>query len=298
MKFLVIRLHSLPHIAAAIHVVKCIKHTYPNAEIQFVTSKEFAHYVSQFYEVNKVHVVQGDIAPVVFELLAQKFTHLVDLQCNARTFYIRTYLNQQYNSNLIICKYKQGFAAALRKKDNDLVPSLTSKMLAACTAIKLQALAINWYYPIDEQSLLAKEDIPTSHSLGYYCIELNGNTKDVQLLDIIKAIKMPVILTGTKDDSTLAEKIKEFDHFKIYNAAGKFSNQENAQLYASSHLNFVSTSIGLVLATAANKPILAYTSVGATVADTAPAAANKITSLKSSASTQDVINAITGNLYR
>jgi ADP-heptose:LPS heptosyltransferase len=292
MKFLVIRLHSWPHIAAAMHVVAAIRHTYPDAEIQFVTSPEMLDYVQRFESISKIHVVKGDIAPVVFDLLAQKFTHLIDLQCNSRTFYIRTYLNQQYNANLIMCKYKQGFAASWRKLDNNLMPALTTKMLNACSKINLLALPINWTYKTTEAELLSKNDIPMSHSVGYYTIELLESSKQKNIEEIITAIKMPVMLVGNEKVKQLAENIKALDQFKIYNACGKFSDAELVQLLDRSKVNCVETAKGLTFAMAVSKPVLTSNALAAVASDTGLGMAGKVVGV--GAGVQEVVSRLVG----
>jgi heptosyltransferase-2 len=90
-------------------------------------------------------------------------------------------------------------------------------------------------YFIEEDDKVKQEDIPTAHSQGYIAIAIGAahNTKKLpiyKLAELCKKIEHPVILLGGQEDFFNGEKIAKTDPVKIYNACGKFSLNESADL--------------------------------------------------------------------
>jgi ADP-heptose:LPS heptosyltransferase len=255
MKFLLIRLHNIEKIFATIALVKAIKSKYPDAIIHYVTTKEFEEYLSKFSEIEKVFFVQGDITPLVLSLLKEKYSHTIDLQGNARTRFITSHLGQQFNANLIKYSYPNGLFKKIFSSQYFALPNLTSQFVKCTKDLQLSSANLKWYYPSTEFDVLKKDDLPMSHSLGYYCIDIE-NTKKENIINVINHIKFPVILLGTSSDSENAEIIKKQDPIKIYNACGKFTIGEQYNILKSSKLNIVYTELLIALSSTVNVSII------------------------------------------
>ena len=83
-------------------------------------------------------------------------------------------------------------------------------------------------------------DIPASHHAGFIAIALSG-TENFQwplylLQQLCMVIQHPIILLGTEKERPLAQKAAGVDNIKIYNACGKFSLLETADLVRKSKL--------------------------------------------------------------
>jgi heptosyltransferase-2 len=96
-------------------------------------------------------------------------------------------------------------------------------------------------YFIPENELIKKDDIPFSHLQGYVAIVIGAdyNTKKLpleKLKELAEKIKYPLILLGGSEDAPQGEKIAEQDPVKIYNACGKFSLNESADILQNAKL--------------------------------------------------------------
>jgi heptosyltransferase-2 len=120
-------------------------------------------------------------------------------------------------------------------------------------------LGLDYFIPENEK--IKEGDIPFSHLQGYVAIAIGAahNTKKLpieKLKELVEQIKYPIILLGGKEDFLNGEKIAESDTVKIYNACGKFSLNESADIIRSSKL-VISHDTGLMhIAAAFKKNIL------------------------------------------
>jgi ADP-heptose:LPS heptosyltransferase len=231
MNILIIRLHDLQILMASIPLVKAIKAKYPDANIDFVSSQQYLPYLNSISEINNTFMVHGDITPIVLQLLKQKYSHTIDLQCNSRSRFITSYLGQQYNAVLIKYRYPQNFWVSLFNKKVWQVPNLSTKFIDCTKDLNLGKNNLQWYYPTLPEDELKKNDLPTSHSVGYYCIDIIGLKNQIEnVQQTIAQINFPVILLGTQHEFAMAEDLKQADQFKIYNACGKYTTAEQVNM--------------------------------------------------------------------
>jgi heptosyltransferase-2 len=120
-------------------------------------------------------------------------------------------------------------------------------------------LGLDYFIPKEDE--IKEGDIPFSHLQGYVAIAIGAahNTKKLpveKLQELVEKINYPIILLGGKDDFLNGEKIAARDAIKIYNACGKFSLNESADIVRNSKL-VISHDTGLMhIAAAFKKNIL------------------------------------------
>jgi heptosyltransferase-2 len=90
-------------------------------------------------------------------------------------------------------------------------------------------------YFIPEDQMIRKDDIPFSHSQGYIAIAIGAahQTKKLpvkKLKELVEKIEYPIILLGGKEDFTAGDEVAGQDPVKIYNACGRFSLHESADI--------------------------------------------------------------------
>ena len=116
-------------------------------------------------------------------------------------------------------------------------------------------------YFISPEEEVKHHDIPASHHAGYIAIVIGAahNTKKYpvhKLQSLCEKIDHPVILLGGKEDMKEGEAISVSDPVKVYNACGKFSLNESADLVRKSKL-VVTNDTGLMhIAAAFKKPVI------------------------------------------
>jgi ADP-heptose:LPS heptosyltransferase len=116
-------------------------------------------------------------------------------------------------------------------------------------------------YFISKEEEVNLADIPASHHAGFIAIVIGAahNTKKYpvhKLRTVCEKLDHPVILLGGKEDAENGQAIAIADPVKVYNACGKFSLNESADLVRKAKL-VVSNDTGLMhIAAAFKKPII------------------------------------------
>ena len=117
-------------------------------------------------------------------------------------------------------------------------------------------------YFIAAKDEVSYHDLPTAHVAGFIAVVIGASyyTKKLpvkKLQELCISLKHPVILLGGKEDIQEGIEIASVDETKIYNACGKFSLNQSADLIRKSKL-VISHDTGLqYIACAFNKPVLA-----------------------------------------
>jgi heptosyltransferase-2 len=119
---------------------------------------------------------------------------------------------------------------------------------------------MDYFIPKEEE--VQQDDIPASHHLGYIAIVIGASfyTKKLpiyKLQELCQKINHPIILLGAKEEVAEGEEIKKVDPVKIYNACGKFTLNESADLVRKSKL-VIAHDTGLMhIAAALKKQVIA-----------------------------------------
>jgi ADP-heptose:LPS heptosyltransferase len=125
--------------------------------------------------------------------------------------------------------------------------------------VKNDEAGLDYFIPAKDET--KKDDIPASHHAGYIGIVIGAahNTKKYpvhKLKELCARLDHPIILLGGKEDWQTGDEISAVDPIKVYNACGKFSINESADLVRKSKL-VVSNDTGLMhIAAAFKKPII------------------------------------------
>ena len=117
-------------------------------------------------------------------------------------------------------------------------------------------------YFIPENERVPMHDIPASHHAGFISIVIGASfyTKKLpvdKLQELCRKINHPIILLGGKEEREEGDAIASVDPIKVYNACGKFSLHESADLVRQSKV-VVAQDTGLMhMAAALKKPVVA-----------------------------------------
>ena len=260
MKFLIIRFSSIGDIVLTTPVIRCLRKKYPGAEIYFLTKKRFAGIVESNPYINQVFSLKNDIKETIDSLEEEKFDYVIDLHNNLRTFRIRKALkgvpfysfNKLNTRKWIYTNFKINLMPAKHIVDRYLK---TVEKLGVVN----DGLGLDYFIP--EKDKVKDSDIPFSHSQGYLAIVIGAAhfTKKLpvdKLKKLCEEIKYPIILLGGNEDFYHGLDISQVDPVKIYNACGKFSLNESADIIRKSNM-VISHDTGLMhIAAAFKKNIL------------------------------------------
>lgn len=84
-KILVIRFSSIGDIVLTTPVIRCLKNTYPAAEIHFLTKAAFKAVLTANPHLEKVYAFESDLNEVINELQFEDYDFVVDLHKNIRS---------------------------------------------------------------------------------------------------------------------------------------------------------------------------------------------------------------------
>ncbi|MDQ6610611.1 MAG: glycosyltransferase family 9 protein, partial [Bacteroidota bacterium] len=117
-------------------------------------------------------------------------------------------------------------------------------------------------YFIPDKDIVPLKDIPASHHAGFISIVIGASfyTKKLpvyKLRELCKKIEHPIILLGAEEEAAEGDAIASVDPIKIYNACGKFTLNESADLVRQSKL-VIAHDTGLMhIAAALKKEVIA-----------------------------------------
>lgn len=260
MKFLVIRFSSIGDIVLTTPTIRCLKQQVPDAEVHFLTKKSFATVTEGNPYIDRFYYFSNDLDGLIKELQAEQYDYVIDLHKNFRTWRIKQALkvpvlsyNKEVIEKVLLTRLHINKMAGRHIVDRclDTVASL---------GVINDGKGMDYFIPPHVR--VRAEDLPLSHSAGFIAIVIGASyyTKKLpthKLRELCAKIQYPVVLVGGKEDKAEGEEVAKIDTVRIYNACGKFSLHESADIIRQSKL-VISHDTGMqYIACALNKPVLA-----------------------------------------
>lgn len=259
LKFLVIRFSSIGDIVLTTPVVRCLKQQVPDAEIHYLTKFSFHKVISSNPYIDKFYYLQDNLDLLMHELKEENYDYIIDLHHNLRTLKIKKQLKVKafaFNK-LNIQKW-----LLTNLKINRMPPvHIVDRYLDTVKSFSVanDGKGLDYFIPKEEE--IQQKDLPHAHSLGYVGIVIGAAhaTKKLpvhKLKELCTLLDHPVVLLGGAEDRAAGDEIATVDNIKIYNACGKFSINESADLVRKAKL-IITHDTGLMhIAAAFKKPII------------------------------------------
>lgn len=258
-KFLIIRFSSIGDIVLTTPVIRALKQQVPEAEVHFLTKETFYPILKANPYLDKIHVLAQSWELMIHELKEENYDAVIDLHHNLRTLRVKKELgvkavsfNKLNVQKFIYVNLKWNLMPAIHIVDRYL------ETIREWGAVN-DGRGLDYFIPEEEH--IANRDIPVSHHAGYlgFVIGAAHATKKLPVAkwkELVAQIPHPIILLGGKEDAAAGEEIASVDSIKIYNACGKFSLNESADLVRRAKL-IVTHDTGLMhIAAAYKRPIL------------------------------------------
>ncbi|GAA4325875.1 glycosyltransferase family 9 protein [Flaviaesturariibacter amylovorans] len=258
MKVLFIRFGAIGNLVLTTPVLRCFRKKFPDAELYYVLLKEHRAVLEPNPYLSRLYFYEQGNA-FATSLRDAGFDHVVDLQHDeasrlltgaigveplrvpARNWQHRLFTSLRWNLLPREHQVDRNFAAV------------------APFGVANDGEGLDFFIPREAE--VPMRDIPTSHQLGYLALVI-GASKYTKRLPVahLKAlcarIGHPIILLGGPEEAARGEEIRSVDPIKIYNACGKFSLHESADLLRRAKL-VITHDTGLMhIAAALKKPIL------------------------------------------
>lgn len=239
-KFLIIRFSSIGDIVLTTPVIRNLRKKYPGATIHYLTKEKFATIVLSNPYLDKVLLLKDDLHQTIEEIKSEAYDQIIDLHHNLRTLRIKSALPlvpfHSFNKLNIEKWIYTNFKINLLPQKH-----IVDRYMATVEKLGVTNDGQGLEYFIPGKDKVREGDIPFSHTHGYVAIVIGAahNTKKLppeKLRELASKINFPIILLGGKEDFSNGEKIAEADNVKIYNACGKFSLNESADIIRNSNL--------------------------------------------------------------
>jgi ADP-heptose:LPS heptosyltransferase len=256
MKFLIIRFSSIGDIVLTTPVVRCLKQQVENAEVHYLTKKNYSSIVATNPFIDKVHLLDDDWENLLKELKAENFDCIIDLHHNLRTLRVKRALKKVKSFSFNKLNFEKWLLTFFKINILPKIHIVDRYLQTLQTfGVRNDEKGLDFFIP--EKDILPIDHIPASHRAGFIGIAIGAalNTKKLpvyKLKELCKKINHPVILLGGNEDKMIGDEIASVDQIKIYNACGKFNLNESADLVRKSKF-IISHDTGLMHIAAAFK---------------------------------------------
>lgn len=273
MKILIVRFSSIGDIVLTTPVIRILK-SQLEAEVHFATKKEYVSILEANPYLDKIHLLDGPLAPLVSKLKAENFDLIVDLHNNLRTRILKAKLRRKSYTFKKINLLKW----LLVNLKVDLMPNMhiVERYLEAIKPLGVSNDSLGLDYFVPDKDEVEDEWLPETHQNGFAVFVVGAKFKTKQLplkkmIELCDRINKPIILVGGKEDQAIAEQLEEF--FKpgtiksekeiaglnkktiIFNACGKFSINQSASILSKANWVFTHDTGMMHIASAFKKPI-------------------------------------------
>lgn len=258
-KLLVIRFSSIGDIVLTSPIIRCVKQQIPEAEIHFITKKNFAPIVAHNPHISKVYSIQKSIHEVAPLLQQEKYDFLIDLHHNIRSKQIIWTLHKPAKSfpklnfkKWLLVKFK------INKMPLQHIVERYFKPIEALS-VKNDFKGLDFFIPSQDEVLL--NTLPFDNTKGYIAFVIGAQhfTKRMpnhKIIELCHQISLPVVLIGGKEDSYNAAAIKKEAGKHVFNACGLFNLFQSASIVRQARL-VISNDTGMMhIAAAYNKKII------------------------------------------
>jgi heptosyltransferase-2 len=259
MKFLIIRFSSIGDIVLTTPVIRCLKKQVADAEIHFLVKNSFRSVVEHNPYIDKLKLLAHSWELMMHELVNEDYDYIIDLHHNVRTLKIKSALKKRSFSFYKLNVEKYIYTSL---KWNVLPKAhIVDRYLKTVESFGVENDGAGLDYFIAANEEIKKEDIPASHHAGYIGCVIGAahGTKQLPVhkwKEFCEQMDHPIILLGGKQDAIMANEIASVDPIKIYNACGKFSINESADIVRKAKV-VVSNDTGLMhIAAAFKRPIV------------------------------------------
>ncbi len=242
-KILVIRLSSMGDVALTTHTVRCIRNTYPNAKIDFITLKSYLEIYEYSPYIDNLFLYEKEFSDIqllnfkknILEQNKGKYSIIIDLQNNFRSKKLSQGLSDR------IEKFKKRrlhklFLIFLKKgldKRGLTIPELYLET-ANCIDVVDDGKALEIWTSDDKDSgkylpYFRNSEVKNNLTIGiapgaHFFTKRYPLSKFVELINLMKIkFNCNFVLIGGKDDFELCEKIRNSNPEIITNKSGSES---------------------------------------------------------------------------
>jgi ADP-heptose:LPS heptosyltransferase len=259
-KILIIRFSSIGDIVLTTPILRCIKKQVPNAEVHFLTKRDFSDILANNPYIDNTFYYHNNLMEVLRQLKTNRYDYVIDLHHNFRTWKVKRSLRAKsfsYNK-LNIQKWLYVNFKINKMPDMHIVDRYfdTVKKLGVIN----DGQGLDYFIsPLDEVD--CSTFLPGHFASGYTAFVIGAKhvTKCLPLSkmkEVCAAIQHPIVLLGGFEDKSKGIELEKQFPEKVFNACGKTNVGQSASLLRQSHV-VISHDTGLMhIAAALRKKII------------------------------------------
>ncbi len=258
-KILIIRFSSIGDIVLTTPVIRCIKQQVENAEIHYLTKKQFSILVESNPYIDKIHAFSDNLNETIKSLKKEKFDYIFDLHNNLRSSIVKRKLKSMSVSfkKLNFEKWLLTNLKINRLPDTHIV----DRYMATTQILNIENDHKGLDFFIPEKDEIKPEMLPEDFRDGYTVIVIGAKhaTKQLpvdKLHELCSRLLVPIILIGGPEDASTADSIIDQKLSHVYNACGKFNLNQSASIIKHSNLVITHDTGMMHVAAAFHKEIL------------------------------------------
>lgn len=232
MKILIIRFSSIGDIVLTSSIIRCLKQQIKNAEVHYITKKQFASILEDNPYLDKIYSIEKNVSEVSKELKKENYDFVIDLHHNLRSAQVKSLLGKKSKSfpKLNIEKWLM-VNLHINKLPNVHIVDRYFETVKSLGVIN-DGKGLEYFIPKEDHVDLST--LPAGFQNGYigFVIGAKYFTKQLpkeKIMSIIQKINQPVILLGGKEDVEKGEAVAQITNL-CYNACGKYNLNQSASL--------------------------------------------------------------------
>jgi ADP-heptose:LPS heptosyltransferase len=227
-KILIIRFSSIGDIVLTSPVIRCVKQQL-DAEIHFITKEIYQSILADNPHIDKLILFKDDINEVVESMKTEQYDFVVDLHHNLRSLRLKKNLKRPSSSFPKVNVQK--FLLTNFKIDRMPEAHIVDRYFEATQQIGVvnDGNGLDYFIPENDRLDIKAYDIPEEYvafAIGaQYATKRLPNEK---IIEIIKGIKMPVVLLGGPSDEDNARFIQS--KCEVIDLVGKININQSASV--------------------------------------------------------------------
>jgi len=209
-----------------------------DVELHFLTKSAYQSILSHNPYLDKIWTIDKEVNEIISDLKAEKYDRIIDLHHNLRTLRVKLNLGVPASSfpKLNIEKWLLTKLKINQLPDIHIVDRYFETIKK--TGIKNDDAGLDYFIPTDEEIDTTQYGFAPHEYIGF-AIGAKYSTKRLpthKIIEICKAIALPVVLLGGKEDAAAGKLISEKSGRHVFNACGRFSLQDSASWVRQSRL--------------------------------------------------------------
>jgi heptosyltransferase-2 len=229
MKILVIRFSSIGDIVLCSGAIRCIKKTYPDAEIHWATKAKFHSIMEVSPYIDKIFSMENSVNEIIEKTSQHKYDFVIDLHKNIRSRRLTISTKSK-----VINFDKKNLAKYLKvrfKSKRIVIPHLADRYFDALKTINVQDDGQGLDFFINE--LYISGDMLHFATHPYVVLAIGGSkfTKKLpyqKLFEVCEGIDYKIIVLGDNNDNLVGEKLNNAFPTKVINLCGQTNLHQSA----------------------------------------------------------------------